>query len=367
MTSQLPYAGQTTMEIPAKLQFDVRALSEFMQKHIKRFGGTLSARKFGMGQSNPTFLLTASSGQNYVMRKQPAGKLITGAHRVDREAQVISALHKHNFPVPEVYALCTDSSVLGSMFYIMSFNKGVIPDNGMISQPETMRGPMLLSMARTLAHLHSFDVNAIGLADYGKQSGFYDRQIKTMLKVSEQQVKGGQGRVEPIPRLSELLKWFETHMPPDRTSIVHGDYKPDNIVFKEGTSEIIAVLDWELSTVGHPFSDLANLLLPYHFPRGAVYPSFFVKDGQLLAGVPPESELIQAYCKAAGVPVPENWGFFVAFAVFRLAVILQGVCMRAVNGQASSSAAISPEMSGPMLNLFSGIIWSVISKERSRL
>jgi len=339
------------------------ALSSFMGKNVAGFDGTLTAKKFGMGQSNPTFLLSTSSGQKYVMRKQPAGKLITGAHRVDREATVISALFKQKFPVPQVFALCTDTGVLGSMFYIMSFNKGTIADNALTSQPESLRGPMLMSMATTLARLHSFDVNAIGLGDYGKQSGFYDRQIKTMSKVTDQQVKNGQGRVAAVPRLAELIEWFEKHMPEDRSAIVHGDYKPDNIVFQEGTSTVLAVLDWELSTIGHPLADLANLLLPYHFPKGVVYPSFFLKERNLLPGIPEEKVLIEAYCNAAKIPIPSrtDWSFFVAFAVFRLAVILQGICMRAVLGQASSSAAFTPEMSGPMLKLFSEIIWNVIS------
>lgn len=363
------YAGQTTMEIPTKLQFDVAALSAFMEKNVKGFKGTLSAKKFGMGQSNPTFLLTTSAGQNYVMRKQPSGKLIKGAHRLDREAQVLSALYKQKFPVPEVYVLCSDNAVLGSMFYIMSFNKGTIADNGMTTQPESMRKPMLLAMARTLAQLHSFDANKIGLGDYGKHSGFYERQIKTMANVTKQQVAGGQGKVAAIPRLSELLAWFESHMPEDRATIIHGDYKPDNIVFKEGTSTVYAVLDWELSTIGHPFSDLANLLLPYYLPKGGGYSTFFAEDGGLLPGIPKEAEIIECYCTAAGVPVPSNWEFFIIFAIFRLAVILQGVCMRDAIGQASSSGAFPYAMSGPILQFFSDVMWKLIvqTQQRSKL
>lgn len=359
------FEGQSTMEVPDKLRFDIPVLQTYMQKHIPGFSGELTVRKFGLGQSNPTFLLTASSGKKYVMRKQPPGKLIKGAHAMDREARVIGALGKSGFPVPEVFSLCTDKAILGSMFYIMSFKKGQIMDNAMLSAPVDMRAPMLVNIAKTLGRLHTQDVDKLGLSDYGKQGGFYTRQIKTLSKVTALQVEGGQGKVAAIPTLDALLKWFRANMPTDKCTLVHGDYKPDNVVFAEGTSDVIAVLDWELSTLGHPLSDLANMCLPYYFPNhNGIYPSFLAgKGGEVKEGIPSQEDLHRVYCSATGTPYPiPKWHFFIAFAFFRLSVIIQGVAMRASKGQASSSNAFSPEMSDAVLKLFSQMWWKVIKE-----
>lgn len=357
------FEGQSTMEVPDKLRFDIPVLQTYMQKHIPGFSGELTVRKFGLGQSNPTFLLTASSGSKYVMRKQPPGKLIKGAHAVDREARVIKALGQSGFPVPKVFGLCTDKDVLGSMFYIMSFKKGEIVDNAMLTAPASRRSSMLFNIAKTLGHLHTLDIDELGLSDYGKQGGFYTRQIKTLSKVTALQLERGGGKVSAIPTLTELLAWFRSNMPVDKCTLVHGDYKPDNVVFTRGSSKVIAVLDWELSTLGHPLSDLANTCLPYYFPdKNGIYPSFRKGRG-LVEGIPSEEALHQVYCEATNTPYPiPKWHFFIAFALFRLAVILQGVAMRASRGQASSANAFRPQMSFAVLKLFSQMWWKVIKE-----
>lgn len=371
--AEVKFEGQTTMEVPEKLRFDIPTLEKYMASNVSGFSGPLTVRKFGLGQSNPTFLLSTATGQKYVMRKQPPGKLIKGAHAVDREARVIAALARVGFPVPQVFSLCTDTQILGSMFYIMSFKKGVIVDNAMETAPVQQRKPMLFAIARTLASLHTQDIGKLDLKSYGKPSGFYTRQMKTLGRITASQVKGGNGKVSVIPKLDELYEWFRSNMPEDRCTLVHGDYKPDNVVFATGTSEVIAVLDWELSTLGHPLSDLANMCLSYHFPpKTGIYPSFKDKAAAngLLEGIPTEEEVHRVYCEAAGIPFPiPHWHFFIAFAFFRLSVIIQGVAMRASKGQASSSNlhAFTPEMSKSVLQFFSQLTWNTIKKGQSKL
>ena len=291
------FEGQSTMDIPVKMRFDIDKLQSYMEAHIIGFTGTLSAKKFGLGQSNPTYLLTTDTKQKYVMRKQPPGKLIKGAHAVDREAKVISILNQTNFPVPKVYILCTDVEILGSLFYIMSFKQGEIYDNGMAAAPVRLRTEMLYNMVRTLALLHTQDIDTLQLSTYGKRTGFYSRQIKTLSKISAMQVERGGGKVMAIPRLNDLLTWFGTHLPPDVCTLIHGDYKPDNIVFRTNSTEVIAVLDWELSTLGHPLSDLANTCLPYYFPNNnGLYPSFLNEQNNgLIEGIPTQQELHKVY------------------------------------------------------------------------
>ena len=287
------FVGQSTIDVPKRLAVDVPKLQAYCEKEVPGFKGALSLKKFGQGQSNPTYLLTTDTGQKYVMRKQPPGKHPKGAHAVDREAKVIGALgSKGGFPVPEVYSLCTDASVLGGMFYIMSFNQGRIYDNAMQAAEPAQRSELLLKVVQTLAQLHSQDVDKLGLANYGRNGGFYERQIKTMTRTTQAQVELGGGKAAPIPRLKELLAWFSANMPEDRSALMHGDFKPDNVVFApEGGTKVVAVLDWELSTLGHPLADLANVCLPYYFKPGTVYPSFETVNHE---GIPDEAALLKA-------------------------------------------------------------------------
>lgn len=293
--------------------------------------------KFNTGQSNPTYLIALGNGEQYVLRKKPAGDLVQSAHRIDREYKVLSALSTVGYPVPPVKVYCADKSVLGAEFYLMGYMKGRLFDNGLDMAPRKERKQIHFAMVDALSALHSVDPQAVGLDGFGKMGGFYTRQIKTMRRVSDAQVGATNGAVPHFQRGEELLRWFEGNLPPDSVSVVHGDYKPDNIVIDEhDPSRVLAVLDWELSTIGHPLSDLANLCLPYYIPEGVpagtMYSSFAV-------GCATEEELLGRYCRARGISYPPpGWNFCVAFSFFRLAVILQGVACRLSRNQASSNA-----------------------------
>lgn len=241
-----------------------------------------------------------------------------------------------------MHVLCEDSSVIGTAFYVMSFEQGQIADNGLKKLAVERRRPAMLAIVEALARLHSFDPTELGLMQpgntFGQPSGFYERQIKTLTRTSAAQVKGAEGKIGALESMPALLAQFEAHMPQDRSCVIHGDYKPDNVILSEGdaTPRVVGILDWELSTIGHPLSDLANLCLPYHLgPLGGML-SYGPFDLSEAAGTPAEEEVHKAYCKATGVPFPiPDWTFSVAFACFRLAVIVQGVAMRAATGQGS--------------------------------
>eukprot|EP00299_Pterocystis_sp_00344_P012381 c5938_g1_i1.p1 GENE.c5938_g1_i1~~c5938_g1_i1.p1 ORF type:complete len:396 (+),score=97.33 c5938_g1_i1:90-1190(+) len=322
---------------------DMAKLEHYLKAHIPRIHGNLSLHKFVYGQSNPTFLLkcTSSGGSDqvdkedvFVIRKQPAGQLVKSAHRVDREYRIISVLSERNFEVPNVLHLCMDPSVIGSSFYVMSFVKGRIPENSLRNIPDTQRKDVMRSIVRTLGKLHSFDVRQLGLLEpsnpFGKEGKFYERQLATLTEVSRQQIQNSP--VPPIPSLPLLLELFNSHSPSPLTTIVHGDYKPDNVIIHPALPQVSAIVDWELSTLGHPLSDLANLCMPFHTRNILpLYPSFENVPETLT-----EAEVMEEYCRVTGMgyPIPD-WEFYVAFAFFRFAVIAQGVAARAARGQAS--------------------------------
>lgn len=338
--------SQETVDIEERLRFDERSLERFLAERLPGFEGSIAAKKFGYGASNPTFLLSTSAGQKYVLRKKPPGKLIKGAHAVEREYRVMKALGDAGFEAPRMHLLCEDENVIGTAFYVMDFVKGQIPDNGLHKLEPELRRPAFLAIVAVLAKLHSYDPAALGLLEsgraFGKMGGFYERQIATMSRTSEAQVAGSKGKVAPMQSMRPLLALFAANLPEDRSCVVHGDWKPDNVILSEGEGRplVLAVLDWELSTIGHPMSDLANMCLPYHLgPLGGMlnYPPFDLAEG---SGVPTEEEVHMAYCSATGLPFPiADWNFFVAFSAYRLAVIVQGVAMRASLGQASQKAA----------------------------
>lgn len=326
--------GQETTQIEERHRFDEASLERYLTRELPGFPGITAVRKFGFGQSNPTFCIECH-GKKYVLRKKPPGKLIKGAHAVDREYRVMKVLGLVGFEVPKMHVLCEDESVLGTPFYLMDFVEGRIVDNGLLKLPLEQRKPAMLAIVKTLAKLHSYDPVALGLVNekdaFGRVGGFYSRQISTMAKTSEMQAS----KVEPLRSMKSLLKTFEANMPEDRSCVVHGDWKPDNVILSAGSHPfVLAVLDWELSTLGHPMSDLANMCLPYHLgPLGTIvsYPAF--GDGCFT-----EEEVHRAYCDASGISFPINsWSFFIAFSCFRLAVIAQGVAMRASQGMASNA------------------------------
>jgi len=335
--------SQDTVEVEERLRFDERALERFLTKTLHGFEGTIAVKKFGFGASNPTYLVTTSAGQRYVLRKKPPGKLIKGAHAVEREFRVMSALGQNGFEVPKTHCLCEDPEVIGTPFYVMSFVKGKISDNGLTKIPAEQRRAAMIAIVQTLAKLHKYDPAQLGLMEagkaFGQSRGFYERQIKTMTRTSENQVSASGGKVGQLEAMPELLAQFALHMPEDRSCVIHGDYKPDNVVLSEdvnGSPKVLGILDWELSTIGHPLSDMANLCLPYHLGEIGSLLNYGPFDLSEDSGVPSEEEVLRAYCEATSVPFPiPDWSFYVAFACLRLAVIVQGVAMRASTGQGS--------------------------------
>ncbi|TPX36646.1 hypothetical protein SmJEL517_g01324 [Synchytrium microbalum] len=297
-------------------------------------------------ESNPTFMLTSANGAKYVMRKKPPGALISkSAHQVDREYRVIKALKENtSLPMPQAVCYCSDTKVVGTEFYVMVFCEGrVIADNMLLSLPKSERRLYWKAIMDTLAAFHKVDHHAVGLGDYGKSGGYYTRQITNFFRLSEDQAKvtdkAGKA-VGHLPGFEDMRAWFKKNIVKDEVSLFHGDYKPDNLIMHPTKPIVLAILDWELSTVGHPLADLAHLLLPFYTSE---MPSSYDGKAETTTKLdidPPVEELIKMYCVAANRPYPiPGWNFCVAFAIFRMAVIMQGIAGRYALGQASNPAA----------------------------
>jgi len=308
-------------------------LSQWMTANIIGFEGPISISKFAGGQSNPTFKIITPN-KNYVLRRKPMGVLLPGAHSVDREYKIISALAKVGFPVPLTYGLCEDDSIIGSMFYIMEMVEGRIFWNQSFEEvPLAERFEYFDAMNKVLAKLHSIDYKAIGLADYGKEGQFVERQIKLWTRQYLADEDAGRNQ-----HMDKLVAWLPDNIPEfDETSIIHGDYRSDNMVFHPTEPRIIAVLDWELSTLGNPLADFTYHLMAYHMPQG--WPSSVKGIEYETFGLPTEQQSIDAYLRRTGRESIENIGFYVAFNMFRLAAILHGIKGRLIRGNASNSEA----------------------------
>lgn len=310
-------------------ELDVAAVAAWMAEHVPGFAGPVTAEKFAMGQSNPTFRLRAASGR-YVLRRKPLGVLLKSAHAVDREFRVQSALAGTDVPVARMYALCEDDSVIGSMFYVMGLVEGVNHVDPRLPgmEPEA-RGAVVGEMNRVLAALHDVDVAAVGLGDYGPDGNYYERQIGRWTKQYRATETG------PVPEMDALIEAVTERMPGDdgQRGLVHGDFRLDNMVFDGG--RMAALLDWELSTLGHPYADLAAVVMQWQMPAGA--------EGRGLAGVdrgalglPSDEAFVEAYCARRGISGIDDFGFYLAFCFFRMAAIIQGVKKRALDGNASN-------------------------------
>ena len=329
-------------------QLDAEVLGPYLETHVDGFHGLRSIEKFAGGQSNPTFRVSAASGE-YVLRRQPPGKLLKSAHAVDREYRVIEALASTDVPVARVHHLCTDGDVIGSMFYVMEYCDGRIfwdPSIPEVGRDE--RTAIYGEMIRVLAALHGVDVDAVGLADFGKPGNYFQRQFDrwhAQYRASELE------RIEPM---ETLVDWVGANIPPDdgRTSIVHGDYRLDNIVFERERPRVMAVLDWELSTLGHPFADVGYLCMQMRMPSNVQGVRGLRGRDLDELGIPSEQGYVAEYCRQVGIDGIDNFGFYVAFSFFRLAAIIQGVARRAVDGNASNrNAAELGKLVGPMAGL----------------
>lgn len=315
----------------AAARLDLAAVEQFMRAEIPGFQGPLQAEKFATGQSNPTFKLESSSGA-YVLRRKPPGELLKSAHAVDREFRVQKALAGSAVPAPEMLALCEDDAVIGSMFYVMSYAPGRnFNDPRLPGLSTEERGAIYGEMNRVLAALHDVDVAAAGLSDYGRPGNYYARQVSRWSK----QYRASE--TETIAEMDALIAWLELHTPEDdgAVGLVHGDYRIDNMIFATDAPRLVAVLDWELSTLGHPFADLAQQCMQWRMPPG--------DEGRGLEGVdraglglPGEADYVERYCARRGVELVSYFDFCIAFSFFRMAAILQGVKRRGLDGNASN-------------------------------
>ena len=330
-------------------------LANYLEANIEGFKGPLSATKFKGGQSNPTFKIDAASG-SYVLRRQPPGKLLPSAHAVDREYRVLAALQDTDVPVSKVFHLCEDKNVLGSMFYIMEFNDGNIHWNPALQELDNAkRTAMYAEMNRVLAALHSVDIEKANLSTYGKPGNYYERQYGRWTK----QYRASE--LTTIDAMEKLIQWLKENAPEDDglVSLSHGDYKLDNVMFDKNNEKIIAVLDWELSTLGHPYADLAYQCMTLRFPAGIAGMSGLYGLDRSELGIPSEEEYVAMYCERMGIDSIPNWTYYLAFSFFRLAAICQGVAKRVADGNASSKQAAQV---GAFVNPLAEMALQAISK-----
>ena len=325
---------------------DIAALQSHLEAHLEGFSGPLTIEKFSGGQSNPTFKLITPDAV-YVLRSKPGpkAKLLPSAHAIEREFTVMRALHGSEVPVPQMHLLCEDESVIGRAFYVMEFMPGRVFWNQSLPEIETsQRAAYYDEMNRVIAALHRVDVNAVGLAGYGKPGNYFERQIGRWTKQYQASV------TQPIEAMDRLIEWLPANIPASaldasQVSIVHGDFRLDNLVFHPTEPRVIAVLDWELSTLGHPLADFS-----YHCMSWHIEPGQFRGIGGLdlvALGLPDEASYVQRYCERTGRTVPGNdaqamradWNFYLAYNMFRLAGILQGIAKRVEDGTASSAKA----------------------------
>jgi aminoglycoside phosphotransferase (APT) family kinase protein len=326
------FAGTT--QVRSGFEIDAGALARWMAAHVEGFAGPLEVEQFRGGQSNPTYKLI-TPGQKYVLRRKPSGVLLKGAHAVEREAKVLAALGRTGFPVPDVFGLCTDEAVIGTWFYIMDMVDGrifwdaAVPD---VSLAE--RAAIFDSMNETIAALHRIDPDAVGLGDFGRRGNYVERQIARWSSQYLDDADAGRDA-----DMDHLIDWLRRKIPAnDESGIVHGDYRIDNMIFHPSAPRVVAVLDWELSTLGHPLVDFAGHAMMYHMPPHIVAGL----AGADLAGlgIPAEKDYIAAYCRRTGRAEIPDYDFYLAFNFFRMAAIFHGIKGRAIRGTAASAQAV---------------------------
>ena len=315
-------------------KFDETALSIWLQDHIPEFDGGCTVRQFLGGQSNPTYLIEDPSG-SYVLRKKPPGKLLPSAHAVDREFRVMSALAGTTVPVPATRVLCEDESVIGQVFYVMDYVPGrVLAERDMPGCTPGERTSMYESLAAVLGNLHAVNFEAVGLGNFGRPTGYVARQIARWSRQYEA------SKVEDCEPMDRVIEWLGQNDPNDDVAaIAHGDYRPGNVIFHSVRPTVAAVLDWELSTIGHPLADVGYFLMPYRLDAAASPWGLQGLDLDAI-GIPPESAVLEAYAKASDARSVPDIDFYIVFAMFRLAAILAGVIKRGIDGNASDPRAV---------------------------
>lgn len=333
-TTATPEVTSTADTVPVreKHRFDVAALERYLHRHVPGFTGPLTVGQFQGGQSNPTYRLAFPGGE-YVLRRKPPGKLLPSAHAVDREYRILTALARTPVPVPRTYALCEDDSVIGTAFYLMEWVRGrVVADPLLPGMSPGDRGRIYDSMNEVLAGLHMVDWQELGLSDFGRLGSYFARQIHrwtTQYRASE---------TERIEAMERLIAWLPGHVPAnEQTTVVHGDFRPGNLILHPTEPRVVAVLDWELSTLGNPLADLAYNCMPYRLGPGMLGGVVGASLSDL--GIPSEKEYLAAYCRRTGRADIPDWDFCLAFAMFRIAAIAQGIMGRVLAGTASDPNA----------------------------
>jgi aminoglycoside phosphotransferase (APT) family kinase protein len=332
-----PAVSLTTDAVPvlAQHRFPEDRLERYLREHVEGFTPPLTVQQTQGGMSNPTFILTDGAGKRYVMRKKPPGKLLPSAHAVDREFRVISALRHTDVPVAGSYVLCQDPVVIGTDFYVMDFVEGrVFRVQTLPHSAPAERRAIYLAMIDILAKLHNVDYRAVGLEDYGRVGGYLARQVTRWSQQYEA------SKTDDLPAMENLIAWLPRHIPPDdKTTVAHGDYRLENLIFHPSEPRVLAAIDWELGTLGDPLSDLAYNCLPYYVSdptRGDITNLDYAGYG-----IPSREECVARYCAQTGRGGIEQWNFYVVLSLFRLAAISQGVYKRGLDGNASSPEALT--------------------------
>lgn len=340
-TAQETFAG--TKPVEETHRFNEANLADWMQANVAGYAGPLEVRQFKGGQSNPTYQLITPA-RKYVLRRKPPGKLLPSAHAVDREFKVISALYPTGFPVARPFGLCTDEAVIGTMFYVMDMVEGrIIWDGTMPDSNPAERAAVYKAKIETLAALHNTDVDAVGLSDFGKPGNYFGRQVDRWTKQYVASI------TQDIPAMNQLMDWLPKTLPSDnQTSIVHGDYRLDNMVIHPTEPRVIAVLDWELSTLGNPLADFTYLLMNWVMPTDSGRSGLANVDLKAL-GLPNVNEAVDIYCKATGRDGLPELDWYFAYNSFRLAAICQGIAGRVRDGTANSPQAVSMGERVPLL------------------
>lgn len=342
-----------TIPVLDRHRFDEAALARWCADHVAGFEGPLEVSQFQGGQSNPTFLLSTPT-RRYVLRKKPPGKLLASAHQVDREYRAMKALAHTPVPVPHMYALCEDDGVIGTAFYVMEHLEGrVFRDPTLPDMDPAERAAIYDEMNRVLAELHSVDFEAVGLGEYGRPGNYFERQIGRWIK----QYRAAE--TETIDTMEELIGWMPDHIPDEPSvSIAHGDYRLENTMFHPTEPRMIAVLDWELSTIGHPLADLGYNAMLYHIDSPTM--GTLTRVDFEISGIPAETDYVAAYCRRTGREGIDDWPFYVGFSIFRLAAIAQGVYKRGLDGIASSEKA---NQYGNAARMLADAAWDIVTRK----
>ena len=330
----LAEANTGTTAVREGYGFDQAALADWLRANVQGFEGPLTVEQFKGGQSNPTYKLVTPS-RSYVLRRKPPGQLIKGAHAVEREARVLTALHTAGFPVAQVHGLCTDDAVIGTWFYVMEMVEGrIFWDATVPGVSKAERAAIYDAMNATIAQLHSYVPEAIGLGDYGKPGNYFARQVGRWSKQYREDEAAGRD-----PNMDAVIEWLEANMPEDdgASSVIHGDFRIDNMIFAPDEPRVLAVLDWELSTLGHPLADFAYHAMMYHMPPHIVAGLGGADIAAL--GIPAEEEYVAAYCRRTGRSGMPDYRYYLAFNFFRLAAIFHGIKGRVIRGTAANAQA----------------------------